>query len=95
MKRILTSTGLIVPNSGHGGMSYVIKAFAMAPFDKQIGVMQIADLKKGDLKIINGLIEEGWITPHVDKTFPLSETPNAIEYMEQGNVRGKIAIKID
>ncbi len=92
MKRILTEDGLIMPNSGHGGMSYVIKAFSMAPFDKHIGTMKIADLKKGDLKVINGLIEEGWIKPHVDRTFRLEETPRAFEYMDQGEVKGKIVI---
>ena len=92
MKRILTDDGLIMPNSGHGGMAYVIKAFSMAPFDRHIGTMKIVDLKKGDLKVINGLVEEGWVKPHVDRTFRLEETPQAIEYMDQGEVKGKIVI---
>ncbi|MFW3146897.1 MAG: NAD(P)-dependent alcohol dehydrogenase, partial [Thermoplasmatota archaeon] len=63
MKKVLTKNGLIMPNSGHGGMGYVIKAFAKAPFDKHVGTMKIADLKKGDLKLINGLIENGSLKP--------------------------------
>ncbi|TFH04773.1 MAG: NAD(P)-dependent alcohol dehydrogenase [Spirochaetales bacterium] len=92
MKKILTDDGLIIPNSGHGGMAYVIKAFSMAPFDRHIGTMKIVDLKNGDLKVINGLVEGGWVKPHVDRTFRLEETPQAIEYMEQGEVKGKIVI---
>ncbi len=92
MKRILTKDGLIIPNSGHGGMSYVVKAFSMAPFDRHIGMMREVDLKKGDMKVINNLIDEGWVKPHLDRTFPLEETSQAIEYMDQGKVKGKIVI---
>ena len=35
LRRALTLQGLIIPNSGHGGMSYVIKAFLLAPFMRQ------------------------------------------------------------
>jgi NADPH:quinone reductase-like Zn-dependent oxidoreductase len=28
----------------------------------------------------------------VDRTFPLSETAAAVEYVEQGHVRGKVAV---
>ncbi len=94
MKKVLSRNGLIMPNSGHGGMSYVIKAFAKAPFDKHIGTMKIADLKKGDLKVINELIEDGRLKPHVDKVFSLKDTPKAIEYMDSGKVKGKIVIRI-
>jgi len=94
MKRILADDGLIMPNSGHGGMAYVIKAFARAPFDKRIGTMKIADLKKGDLKVIKDLIDKGQLKPHVDRVFPMEETPKAIAYMESGQVRGKIAIRM-
>jgi NADPH:quinone reductase-like Zn-dependent oxidoreductase len=94
MKKILTENGKILPNSGHGGMSYVIKAFAKAPFDKHMGTMKVADLKKGDLKIISNLIENGRLKPYVDKVFPLKDTPKAIDYMEKGKVRGKISIRI-
>lgn len=94
MKRVLKKNGMIVPNSGHGGMGYVIKAFARAPFDRHVGTMKIADLKKGDLNTINGLIEDGSLRPFVDKVFSLEDTPKAIDYMDSGRVRGKIVIRI-
>jgi NADPH:quinone reductase-like Zn-dependent oxidoreductase len=94
MRRVLKKNGLILPNSGHGGMGYVTKAFAKAPFDKHIGIMKIADLKKGDLKVINRMIEKGLLKPHVDRTFSLKDTAEAMEYMDSGRVRGKVAIRI-
>ena len=94
MKCILTEDGLIMPNSGHGGMVYVMKAFSLAPFDRHIGTMKIVDLKKGDLKVIIGMIEEGWVKPHIDRTFRLEEAAQAIDYMDQGNVKGKIVLTV-
>jgi NADPH:quinone reductase-like Zn-dependent oxidoreductase len=95
MKNILTTNGLILPNSGHAGMGYILKAFIGAPFDRHIGVMKIVDLKTGDLKVVRELIESGKITPVIDRTFKLSETPQALEYLESGNARGKIVIEIE
>lgn len=94
MKIILTSDGLIMPNSGHGGMSYVLKAFSIASFDKHIGTMSVVDLKKGDLKAINDLIEKGHVKPHLDRIFPLEDTAQAFDYMDKGEVKGKIAITV-
>ncbi|MBI9106442.1 MAG: NAD(P)-dependent alcohol dehydrogenase [Spirochaetales bacterium] len=94
MKRVLTSDGMIIPNSGHGGMSYVIKAFALAPFTKKIGVMKIANLNNKDFNILRVMMESGDIKPVVDKIFPLQETPDAIKYLEDGLARGKIVISM-
>jgi NADPH:quinone reductase-like Zn-dependent oxidoreductase len=95
MKRVLTSTGLILPNSGHGGMGYVLRALIAAPFDRHIGEMKVADLKTGDLRVVRELIESGAVTPVVDRTFKLEETPQALEYLESGTARGKIVIAVD
>ncbi|MBF9017600.1 MULTISPECIES: NAD(P)-dependent alcohol dehydrogenase [unclassified Oceanispirochaeta] len=95
MKRVLTSDGMIIPNSGHGGMSYVIKAFALAPFTKKIGVMKIADLNTKDFNILRSMMESGDIRPVVDKVFPFEKIPDAIKYLEDGLARGKIVISMD
>jgi NADPH:quinone reductase-like Zn-dependent oxidoreductase len=36
----------------------------------------------------------GKLTPVIDRTYPLSEAPKAIRYLEQGHARGKIVITI-
>lgn len=94
MKKVLTSGGMIIPNSGHGGMGYVIKAFALAPFTKKIGVMKIADLNNRDFNILKEMMESGDIRPVVDKIFPFQETPDAIKYLAKGLARGKIVISM-
>jgi len=35
------------------------------------------------------------ITPVLDRRYPLSETADAIRYLEQGHARGKVVININ
>jgi len=46
-----------------------------------------------DLIVLTDLIESGKVTPVVDRTYPLSETP-AIRYLEDGHARGKVVITV-
>jgi NADPH:quinone reductase-like Zn-dependent oxidoreductase len=39
-------------------------------------------------------VEAGKVTPVVDRTFPLSEVPEAIRYMREGRPRGKVVITV-
>jgi NADPH:quinone reductase-like Zn-dependent oxidoreductase len=94
MTRVVTPGGIIVPNSGHGGMSYVIKAFALAPFSKKIGGMEIAHLNSKDFNILKEMMESGEIKPVVDKVFSFEETPDAIKYLMKGLAKGKVVISI-
>ena len=40
------------------------------------------------------LIEAGRITPVIDRTFPLSQVPDAMRYLESGQAVGKVVIAI-
>jgi NADPH:quinone reductase-like Zn-dependent oxidoreductase len=47
---------------------------------------------KKDLATLKELIEAGKITPVIDSTYSLNETPDALRYLEQGHARGKVVI---
>jgi NADPH:quinone reductase-like Zn-dependent oxidoreductase len=47
-----------------------------------------------DLEILSGLIEAGKVRPNIDRTYPLSEVPDAIRYLEEGHARGKVVIDV-
>lgn len=47
-----------------------------------------------DLIVLTNLIESGAVTPVIDRTYPLSQTPAAIQYMRDGHTRGKVVITI-
>ncbi len=95
LRRALTPQGMIIPNSGHGGMSYVIKAFLLSPFMHQQGSPLVAKTSHKDLVYLKELIESGKITPVIDRTYPLSDAPEAFRYLDQGHARGKVVITAD
>jgi NADPH:quinone reductase-like Zn-dependent oxidoreductase len=42
--------------------------------------------------MLTGMIEAGHVTPALDRTWPLADTPEAMRTLEHGTVRGKIAV---
>src|SRR5262249_19011301 len=44
---------------------------------------------------ITPLVEEGTVRPHLQQTFPFTEAAQAMEVLEGGHVRGKLALTVD
>ena len=78
-----------------GPMWSSLKAFLVSPFITQKFVFFLADLDQADLGELRVLMEAGKITPVIDRTYPLSEVPAAIGYLEQGHARGKVVIAVN
>lgn len=51
-------------------------------------------VRKRDLIDLTALIEAGKITPVIDRTYPLSETAEAMGHVGEGHARGKVAITV-
>jgi NADPH:quinone reductase-like Zn-dependent oxidoreductase len=43
---------------------------------------------------ITELYEAGKVTPVIDKTYPLSEVPEALRYLGEGRTKGKVVITV-
>ena len=93
-RRALTPKGIYIPNSGHSGLGFIIKAFVLSLFVRQQGAPYIAIPKNQDLVDLKELIEAGKVTPVIDRTYPLSETPEAFRYLDEGHARGKVVISV-
>ncbi|MDP2883763.1 MAG: NAD(P)-dependent alcohol dehydrogenase [Ignavibacteria bacterium] len=93
-RRVLTPQGIHIPNSGHSGMGYVIKAFAVSLFVRQQGRPFIVLQNNDDLVVLKELIEAGKVTPVIDRMYPLIETPEAFRYLDEGHARGKVVIAV-
>ena len=50
--------------------------------------------KQEDLQALTDLIEAGKVTPVIDRTYPLIESPDAIRYLEEGHPRGKVVVTV-
>ena len=94
-RRALTPQGTHIPNSGHSGTGYLFKALVLSLFVRQQGRPYIAIPNNEDLVVLNELIEAGKVTPVIDRTYPLSETPEALRYLEEGHARGKVVITVE
>lgn len=91
-RRALTPEGIHLPNTGHGGMSYVIKAYVLAALMRQHASPFLSVPNAEDLLYIKELIEAGKVKPVIDKTYPMSETRQAFQYLENEHARGKVVI---
>ena len=63
--------------------------------NKKIGTMGSAVADQKDLLFIKELIETGKVVPVIDRRYPLSETAEAIRYLEEGHAKGKVVITMD
>ena len=76
-------------------LSHALTGLVWSRFVSQSFVMFVARLRKDDLTILSDLMQAGKVTPVIDRTYPLSEVPEAFRYLEQGHARGKVVITLD
>jgi NADPH:quinone reductase-like Zn-dependent oxidoreductase len=99
-RRALTSEGTLLLSSGDssgrwiGPVGRIIKAAVLSPFVSQRLAAFEAKRSSEDLQFLKELIEAGAVKPVIERTYPLSETPEAIRRVETGHVRGKVVITV-
>src|SRR3989475_9812648 len=102
-RRILNPNGKYVmiggggPNDSRwiGPFGRVINTMILSPFVSQKMGMMMADPSQKDLAVLADMIQSGKVKPVIDRTYKLSEVPEAILYLEQGHARGKVVITVD
>ena len=83
--------------TGHhwfGSLGRFAELMVMAPFVNQLHPFRGAKDPGDRLVVLTELVEAGKVTPVIDTTFPLSDVPEAIRYLESGQVRGKLVITV-
>jgi NADPH:quinone reductase-like Zn-dependent oxidoreductase len=100
LRRALTSRGTLVIVGGEGGGRWLggtdrlLRALLLSPFVRQRLRGFVSTEGKEDIERLRELIEAGKITPLIDRTYPLSEVPEAIRYWGRGHARGKVVITV-
>jgi len=61
---------------------------------KRVGLMPTMKPNKQDLAFLKELLEAGKVVPVIDRCYPLSETAEAIRYLETGHAKGKVVITL-
>ena len=77
-----------------GGFDRSIRATLLSRFVSHELVAFVNSENHEDLIALKELIEAGKATPVIDRTYPLSEAPKAIHYLEEGHARGKVTITV-
>jgi NADPH:quinone reductase-like Zn-dependent oxidoreductase len=102
-RRVLTPNGKYVMIGGGGAneqgffgvMTRPLKAMVMSPFVSQEMGMMMADMNHKDLSVLADMMQSGKIKSVIDRTYKLSEVPEAVRYVEEGHARGKVVITME
>ena len=100
-RRALTRRGTLVLVGGQAGrwiqpMGHVMAAFAVGPFMSQrVALTQVTSAAgKDPLAAVASLIEDGAVTPVIDRSYPFEELPAAVRYQEEGHASGKVVVSL-
>jgi len=73
----------------------LLKTVVLSRFVSQKLLPFLAHLSKDDLLVVRELLERGKVVPVIDRSYPLSDVPEAIRYLEEGHARGKVVITME
>jgi NADPH:quinone reductase-like Zn-dependent oxidoreductase len=100
LRKALAPKGTLVITGGEtggrwlGGTDRQLRALVLSRFVDQKLTTFVSSENHEDLLALKELVESGSVAPAIDRSYALSEVPEAIRYLEQGHARGKVVITI-
>jgi NADPH:quinone reductase-like Zn-dependent oxidoreductase len=100
LRSVLDPRGTLVIVGGENGGRWLagsdrqLRALFLSPFSSQTLTTLICSENRADLLALTKMIESALVRPVIDRTYPLSQTPAAIQYMRDGHAQGKVVIKL-
>lgn len=97
MRRILTPTGTLIPNSGRGGawigpLGRIARARLLSALTRQ-RLRPFTSLgRRDDLVALAEMLASGEITPVVDRSYALTDAADALRRVATGHTRGKLVV---
>lgn len=97
-RRALSPKGIYVAAGSNGTRQFLqpmlLGRWLTKEGGQKITPMGVAKIVKADLIVLQELLANGKIVPFIDKSYPLSQTAEAIRYMEDVHAQGKIVITV-
>jgi NADPH:quinone reductase-like Zn-dependent oxidoreductase len=96
-RRALAPTGTLISNGGgHAGgkLGRTVRAMLASMVVRQQAGPSVKTQNHDDLLALKALIETGKVTPVIDRTYPLAETPAAIGHVAAGHARGTVVLTV-
>ncbi len=94
-KYVLIGGGGVNDGRWIGALARPLKALVLSRFVSQDMGMMLAELNKEDLTVLSNLMQAGKVKPVIDRTYTLSQIPEALRYLEEGHARGKVVIDLE
>ena len=100
LREALTPKGTLVLNGGgspghvFGPVAGILRAVAANAFVSQRLRPLPSRQNREELLAVTGLIDDGKLTPVVDRTYPLADTVEGLRHVEQGHARGKVVVTV-
>ena len=95
-KRALNPNGRYVMVGGAGAQ--LTEAMILGPWISMTGSKKMGSMlqraNQNDLVFMKELLEAGKVKPVIDRSYKLSEVPEALRYFEEGHAQGKIVITV-
>ena len=83
-----------VSDPGRWGLGRTLGVLLLSPFVGQKMRAFIMTANRVDLIALRELVEAGKLTPVIDRTYKLSDVPEALRYQGEGHSQGKIVITL-
>ena len=99
-RRVLADQGTLQSNNGTSGgrwfgtLGTVLKTAIISKFTRRQAPPSIKVTNRHDLLILKDLIEDGRVTPLVDRTYPLSQAADALAHVRAGHARGTVVLTV-
>jgi 2-desacetyl-2-hydroxyethyl bacteriochlorophyllide A dehydrogenase len=77
------------------GMGRQLRGALLSVFLRQRLALLVTQERASDYERLTDLIEAGQLVPSIDRTYPLEDAALALRQLEEGQVRGKVAITVD
>jgi NADPH:quinone reductase-like Zn-dependent oxidoreductase len=77
-----------------GPLSHIVKVRLAALRSSRKVVFFIAKFNKADMVVLRELLEEGKVTPVIDRRYELSEIVDALRYLGEGHAQGKVVLTV-
>ena len=97
-RRVLTPRGILISNGGghaDGKLGRTVRAMFASMVVSQQASPTVKTQNHDDLVALKGFVEAGNVTPVIDRTYPLRQTPEAIGHVAAGHARGTVVITVE
>jgi NADPH:quinone reductase-like Zn-dependent oxidoreductase len=98
LRRSLAPRGTLVMVGGEdggrwiGGVHRQLAAVLLSPWVRQRLTSVVSAERAADMEALAELVGRGELRPALDRTFALAEAAKALDHLESGHVRGKVAL---